>query len=447
MKNKLTMILLLLTVWYSSDSVAMPEQKYQGKTISLNYQNIPVRVALQMLADYNGFNLVTTDSVHGDLTLQLRETPWDQVLDIILYLKGLDKRLNGKVLLVATAEEFASREAWLLQSALQAEELELLQTAFLTVNYAKAAELAMLLSNQHVSLLSLRGSVSVDERTNTLLVQDTRSNIDTIRQLIQRLDIPVRQVAIEARMVTVRNNVSEELGIRWGMAVPFHGSGYQGSIAGSPAAAVGNADTSDGQWNVNLPVNNPAGSIALHIARLADGTLLDLELSALEKENKGEIIASPKITTANQKQARIEQGIEIPYVQSAASGATSVEFKKAVLSLTVTPHITPDNRIILDLMITQNTRGEAVQTPLGPATAIDTQQIQTQVLADDRETIVLGGIYQQQQLSMASKVPLLGDIPYVGRLFRSSYDVTEKSELLIFVTPQILQDSLLKQAD
>ena len=267
-----------------------------------------------------------------------------------------------------------------------------------------------------------------------------------MRKLIERLDVPVRQVLIESRMVTVRDSVTDELGIRWGFSDQQSSSssnqGTSGSAGGANTIANGVIPSLDDRWNVNLPASNPAGSIAFHIARLADGTLLDLELSALEQENKGEIIASPRITTANQKEARIEQGVEIPYVQAASSGATTVEFKKAVLSLTVTPQITPDNKIILDLVITQNTRGETVQTPTGPATAIDTQQIQTQVLVDNGETIVLGGIYQQQILSTVSKVPLFGDIPYIGNLFKSTREVNEKNELLIFVTPKIITDGL-----
>ncbi|GHG62143.1 secretin [Alishewanella longhuensis] len=420
------------------------KKEYKGQPISLNFQDIPVRTVLQIIADHNGFNLVTSDSVTGNVTLRLDGTPWDQALDIVLRVKGLDRRMEGNILMVAPTEELASREARELEARQQVEQLEPLFSDFLQINYAKAADLAGLLSNREATLLSPRGSVVVDERTNTILIKDTARNIESVRRLIERLDIPVRQVLIESRIVTVNDNVTDELGIRWGLSDQQSSSGGNRGVSGTSTGAnnisTGNMPALDDRWNVNLPVANPAGSIAFHVARLADGTLLDLELSALEQENKGEVIASPRITTSNQKEARIEQGVEIPYVQAASSGATTVEFKKAVLSLTVTPQITPDNKIILDLVITQNTRGETVQTPTGPATAIDTQQIMTQVLADNGETIVLGGIYQQQIVSTVSKVPFLGDIPYLGIMFRNKRELNEKSELLIFVTPRILTE-------
>lgn len=430
----------------SNRSILGGGKEYKGRAISLNFQDIPVRTVLQIIADYNGFNLVTTDSVTGNITLRLDGTPWDQALDIVLRVKGLDKRMDGNILMVAPTDELAAREARELEAKQQVADLEPLYSDFLSINYAKASDIAGLLSNKDATILSSRGSVNVDERTNTILIKDTAVNIESVRKLIERLDIPVRQVLIESRMVTVRDKVDDELGIRWGFSDQQSSSnsnqGVSGNASGANSIANGVMPSLDNRWNVNLPASNPAGSIAFHIARLADGTLLDLELSALEQENKGEIIASPRITTANQKQARIEQGVEIPYVQAASSGATTVEFKKAVLSLTVTPQITPDNKIILDLVITQNTRGETVQTPTGPATAIDTQEIQTQVLVDNGETIVLGGIYQQQILSTTSKVPFLGDIPYVGRLFKSTSEINEKNELLIFVTPKIITEGL-----
>lgn len=430
----------------SNRSILGGGKEYKGRAISLNFQDIPVRTVLQIIADYNGFNLVTSDSVTGNITLRLDGTPWDQALDIVLRVKGLDKRMEGNILMVAPTDELAAREARELEAKQTVADLEPLYSDFLAINYAKAADLAGLLSNKDATLLSSRGSVNVDERTNTILIKDTAVNIESVRKLIERLDVPVRQVLIESRMVTVRDSVTDELGIRWGFSDQQSSSnsnqGTSGTAGGANTIANGTIPGLDDRWNVNLPANNPAGSIAFHIARLADGTLLDLELSALEQENKGEIIASPRITTANQKEARIEQGVEIPYVQAASSGATTVEFKKAVLSLTVTPQITPDNKIILDLVITQNTRGETVQTPTGPATAIDTQQIQTQVLVDNGETIVLGGIYQQQILSTVNKVPLFGDIPYVGALFRSTREINEKNELLIFVTPKIITEGL-----
>lgn len=423
-----------------SERSASAPGPYVGKAISLNFQDVPVRTVLQIIADYTGFNLVTSDSVVGNITLRLDGTPWDQALDMVLKVRGLDKRLEGNILLIAPSDELAAREARELQAQQQVEQLEPLSSEFLTVNYAKAADLAALLNNKDATLLSERGNVSVDERTNTLLVKDTRRSIDNIRRLLRRLDVPVKQVLIESRMVTVRDNVRDEIGIRWGFSDQQNNKAWSGNASGANDLAGGTVPDLADRWNVNLPVSNPAGSLAFHVTKFADGTLLDLELSALEQENKGEIIASPRITTASQKKARIEQGTEIPYLEASSSGATTVTFKKAVLSLEVTPQVTPDNKIILDLEITQDTRGETVSTGNGPAQAIDTQRIQTQVLVDNGATVVLGGIYQQQYTNTTSKVPVLGDIPVMGRLFRRNSDFNEKTELLIFVTPRILTE-------
>lgn len=415
---------------------------YKGRPISLNFQDIPVRTVLQIIADYNGFNLVTSDSVSGNITLRLDGTPWDQALDMVLKVRGLDKRMDGNILLVAPSDELADREAKELQAKQKVEELEALYSEYIAVNYAKAADMAKLLSNKESSLLTKRGSVAVDERTNTLLIKDTAKAIENVRRLIERLDIPVKQVLIESRMVTVKDSVADEMGIRWGFSDQQLTKGISGTVAAANQLANGTIPDLASRYNVNLPVNSSsAGRLGFHIAKLGDGTLIDLELSALEDENKAEIVASPRISTANQKKARIEQGVEIPYVQAASSGATTVEFKKAVLSLEVTPQVTPDNKIILDLTVTQDTEGKVVQTPTGNAVAIDTQRISTQVLVDNGETIVLGGIYQQQTTKTVSKVPFFGDIPYVGAMFRHSLDKTEKKELLIFVTPKILTES------
>jgi type IV pilus assembly protein PilQ len=416
--------------------------QYVGRAISLNFQDIPVRTVLQIIADYNGFNLVTSDSVTGNITLRLDGTPWDQALDIVLKVRGLDKRMDGNILMIAPSDELAAREAKELQALQQVEQLEPLMSEFLPINYAKAADIAALLNNKDATLLSARGNVAVDDRTNTLLVKDTATTIENVRRLLRRLDVPVKQVLIESRMVTVKDNVRDEIGLRWGFSDQQNDRAWSGTAPGANNLAGGTVPALNDRWNVNLPVANPAGSIAFHVTKFADGTLLDLELSALEQENKGEIIASPRITTANQKKARIEQGTEIPYLEASSSGATTVTFKKAVLSLEVTPQITPDNKIILDLEITQDTRGETVSTGNGPAQAIDTQRIQTQVLVDNGATVVLGGIYQQQMTNTTSKVPVFGDIPYLGNLFKRRNDFNEKTELLIFVTPKILTESL-----
>jgi type IV pilus assembly protein PilQ len=420
------------------DSSYLSQQgDFSGKAISLNFQDIPVRTVLQIIADYNNFNLVISDAVVGNITLALDGVPWDQALEIILKVKDLDKRMEGNILMIAPSEELAAQESRQLQSKQQVAELAGLYSEYVQVNYAKAAELAALLKNDENSILSSRGGVSVDERTNTLLIRDTAKSIEDIKRMVSVLDVPVRQVVIESRMVTVKDNINEELGIRWGITDSNTDFSTSGTLNGASSAAAGIIPALVDQLNVNLPVATPAGSIAFQVARLADGTILDLELSAMENENKGEIIASPRITTANQKEAYIEQGVEIPYQEAASSGATSTQFKKAVLSLTVTPHITPDDRIILDLVVTQDTVS-SVQN--GSAPAIDTQRIGTQVLVNNGETIVLGGIYQQSIISTISKVPVLGDIPYFGWMFRNSNNFNEKKELLIFVTPRIVTE-------
>ncbi|WP_371993264.1 type IV pilus secretin PilQ [Shewanella sp. 10N.286.54.B9] len=423
--------------------IAKEEKTYDGRSLSLNFQNMAVRTVLQIIADYNNFNLVVSDTVEGDITLRLDDVPWDQALDLILQTKGLDKRIEGNILMIAPSEEIAIRESQELKNRQEVKELAPLYSEYLQINYAKAADIAILLKGEDSSLLSSRGSVAVDERTNTLLVKDTEETLESIYRLIEVLDIPIKQVLIEARMVTVKDDVAEDLGVRWGVTDQQGTKGTSGSLEGANSIAAGILPSLSDRLNVNLPaapVN--ATSIAFSVAKLADGTVLDLELSALEQENKGEIIASPRIMTSNQKAAYIEQGVEIPYVEASSSGATTVTFKKAVLSLRVTPQITPDNRVILDLEITQDSQGKVVATPTGEAVSIDTQRIGTQVLVDHGETIVLGGIYQQQLISRVSKVPLLGDIPYLGFMFRSTSDKNERQELLIFVTPKIVSEAL-----
>ncbi|MGH1409162.1 MAG: type IV pilus secretin PilQ [Aeromonas sp.] len=429
-------------------TTATASKQYQGKPISLNFQDIPVRTVLQLIADFNNLNLVTTDSVAGNITLRLDGVPWEQALDIILKVRGLDKRLDNNILLVAPADEIATREKQQLESRNQVADLAPLYTEYLQINYAKASEVAALLSSESTKLLSPRGAVSVDERTNVLVVKDTADVISSIKRMLDILDIPVKQVVIEARMVTIDDGFDEALGVRWGVTKnDGHGNSTSGSIEGNDGSGNNNGSstitrpTADDRLNVNLPVTNAAGTLAFQVARLADGTLLDLELSALEKESKAEIIASPRVTTANQKPALIEQGTEIPYVESSSSGATSVTFKKAVLSLKVTPQITPDNRVILDLTVTQDTKGETVPTGTGDAVSINAQSITTQVLVNNGETLVLGGIYQQTIKSDVSKVPLLGDIPGLGILFRKTISENKKRELLIFVTPKIVTDA------
>ncbi|PKG99943.1 type IV pilus secretin PilQ [Paraglaciecola sp. MB-3u-78] len=418
------------------------QNNFAGEPISLDFQDVPVRQVLQIIAQVNGFNLVTTDTVTGNVTISLSGVPWDQALDMILKIKGLDKRLEGNILLIAPTEELTARETQQLQSKQQVAELAPLVSTNVQINYAKAQDLAIILKGTENSILTPRGSVAVDERTNTLLLRDTQTSIDEAKILVDALDIPIKQVLIESRMVTVRDNASESFGVQWGLSDTINNGAVSGSLTGADSIASGVVPSITDRLNVALPVQSPAGRIGIQIARLLDGTIIDLELSALESENKGEVIASPRITVANQHEAYIEQGTEIPYVEATSSGATSVEFKKAVLSLKVTPHITPDNRIIMDLVVTQDTRGDTVSTSTGDAVAIDTQEISTQVLVENGETIVLGGIFQQSSSNDVRKVPLLGDLPFVGYLFKNTSEILEKRELLIFVTPKILTDEL-----
>ena len=436
---------LIIEIEKRIKDVPVQEQptNYEGGPISLDFQDVPVRRVLQIIAQVNGFNLVTTDTVTGNVTISLSGVPWDQALDMILQIKGLDKRLEGNILLIAPTEELTARETQQLQSKQQVAELAPLVSTNVQINYAKAQDLAGILKGTENSILTLRGSVAVDERTNTLLLRDTQKSIDEAKRLVDALDIPIKQVLIESRMVTVRDNASEALGVQWGLSDTLTNGAVSGSLTGADTIASGVFPSITDRLNVALPVTSPAGRIGMQIARLMDGTIIDLELSALESENKGEVIASPRITVANQHEAYIEQGTEIPYVEATSSGATSVEFKKAVLSLKVTPHITPDNRIIMDLVVTQDTRGDTVSTATGNAVAIDTQEVSTQVLVDNGETIVLGGIFQQSSSYDVRKVPLLGDLPFLGHLFKNSSEVEEKRELLIFVTPKILNDKLI----
>ncbi|MEI6898008.1 MAG: type IV pilus secretin PilQ family protein [Psychromonas sp.] len=412
------------------------EGEYQGKAISLNFQDIPVRTVLQLIADFNDLNIVMTDSVSGNITLRLDDIPWEQALDIILKIKGLGKRMDGNVLMILPAVELANKKREQLELLSKIEEFAPLFSEFIQINYAKAADIAAMLSGENASLLSSRGKVSTDQRTNTLLLKDTVAVIDAVKEMLIVLDVPVRQVVIEARMVTVSDSVGEELGVSWGLTSTGRNVSTSGTLEG-----IENNASLDDRLNVNLPIVDAAGTIAFRVANIVDGALLDLELSALESENKAEIIASPRITTANQQTAYIEQGSEIPYTESSSSGATTVSFKKAVLSLEVTPQITPDNKIILDLVITQNSIGETVSTGTGSAVAINTQEIKTQVLVNHGETVVLGGIYQETTNTDISKVPFLGDIPYLGALFSTRSDSTSKSELLIFVTPRIIMQT------
>ena len=436
-------------------------KEYTGQRLTLNFQDIEVRAVLQLLAETSGLNVVVSDSVAGNVTLRLDSVPWDQAMDIILTTKGLAMRQVGNVVLVAPATEIAARERQELEAKKDIQELAPLRSEFLQVNYAKASDLASLLQGTGAgagSLLSERGSVSIDERTNTLLIYDTGERIADVRRLVAALDIPVRQVLIESRIVVANDDFSRDLGVRlgatWvgdrgraGLVTVTGGGPGADTIVGSGLANLENTGSPfpvttpilADRYNVNLPVANPAGRIGLAI--LGQDTLVDLELSVLQAEGRGEIVSSPRVITANQKEALIEQGVEIPYQEAASSGATTTQFKKAVLSLTVTPQITPDDRIIMDLEVTQDTVGQFVPSATGGLVpSIDTRKIITQVLVNDGETVVLGGIFETERRDSEDKVPLLGDIPYLGHLFKRTHNESNKRELLIFVTPKILRE-------
>ena len=442
-----------------------PEERpvYSGERLTLNFQDIETRAVLQLLADASGQNIVVSDSVTGNVTLRLQNVPWDQALDIVLRTKGLDKRRQDNVIIVAPQAELAAREKAELAARKDVQELAPLRSEYLQVNYAKAQDMAGLIKTQTNSLLSPRGSVAVDDRTNTLLLQDTADRLADVRRLVATLDIPVRQVLIEARIVIVNNDFERDLGARFGLTnVQKYGNNGLVTTTGNAVGTdqiVGSGlvnrqgggspfpvtlptgGTATNRYNVNLPVTSPAGTIALGI--LGSNFLVDLELSAAQAETQANIISSPRVITANQKEATIEQGVEIPYQQSASSGATTIQFKKAVLSLKVKPQITPDNRIILDLDVKDDSVGSVVVASGGVnVPSIDTREIATQVLVNDGQTVVLGGILSTTQREDDTKVPYLGDIPVLGHLFKNTIHKDNKDELMIFITPKIVREGV-----
>ncbi|MEW8290187.1 MAG: type IV pilus secretin PilQ [Candidatus Thiodiazotropha endolucinida] len=424
---------------------------FTGERLSLNFQDIEVRAVLQLLADFTGLNLVTSDTVGGRITLRLKNVPWDQALDIILKSKGLTKRQIDNVIMVAPTEEVAAREQLELESQQKIEELAPLRSDFIQVNYAKAEDLAALLKAEENRLLSDRGNVTVDVRTNTLLVQDTVAKLEDIRRLLQRLDIPVRQVLIESRIVIANNDFAKDLGVRFG--ANFDGSfgdnftltagALPGHIDNTFGIAPGIEINSDGENQeglmVNLPVTAPSGGLNFLVGKV--GTyLLQLELTAMQTEGRGELVSSPRVITSDQTQATIKQGVEIPYQEATSSGATKIAFKEALLKLDVTPHITPDDRVRMDLVINKD-NPDFSRAVLG-VPPIDTREIETTVLVDNGETVVLGGVFERNKSNNTEKVPFFGDIPYAGVLFRRNERVDNNNELLIFVTPKILKETL-----
>lgn len=471
---------------------------FQGERLTLNFQNIEVRSVLQIIAEFTSLNLVASDTVTGSITLRLDNVPWDQALEIILKAKGLDKRQEGNVLMVAPAAEIAEQERLQVEANKQLQELAPLETAFVRIKYADAGELFELFTarsegeqlgggsregNATSTILSERGSAIVDERTNTIILTDTEEKINEFKRLISEIDVPIKQVLIEARIVVANTDFKKELGVTWGLAGidklaggQFSSAtgdrtlGFSGRRSGlTPGAGVvetftysadevdttgpdGQAGTADDvtvvtqnfdfglgdSLAVDLGVDNPAGSFSL--GYLTDNFLIDLELSALESDGFGEIVSQPKVLTGDKQQAVIKSGTEIAFQKATSSGATSVEFKEAVLQLEVTPQITPDNRIIMDLLVSQDSVGAF--TPTGEP-SIDITQIETQALVGNGQTLVLGGIFQTEEVDGTEKVPLLGDMPFLGRLFRNDLRNIEKREILIFITPKIIDDSLL----
>jgi len=431
---------------------ARRKKTYEGERLSLNFQNIEVRSVLQLIADFTGLNLVVSDSVGGSLTLRLKNVPWDQALDIILKTKGLGMRENGNVLYIAPNEEIAARERLELESQQQVEELAPLRSEFLEINYAQASDLADLLKDSDNTLLSERGQVSVDDRTNTLLVQDTALKLNEIRRLIERLDTPVKQVLIESRIVVANDDFSKSLGAKFGVFNANGGDLGNNNVADviggnlnllEPLTAGDPIPLSD-TLNVNLPVPEregggvAGGQFALSFIKLPFGYALNLELSAAQLESRAEVISNPRVITANQSTASIESGTEIPYVSQTSSGATDVEFKKAVLALEVTPQITPDDRINMEVNVKNDSVGQVFQG----IPSIDTNEITSNVLVNNGQTVVLGGIYTEETAGSVTKVPFFGDLPIAGRLFRNDTSTNNKSELLIFITPKIIDEQL-----
>ncbi len=474
-------------------SLAQGTQKgYLGERLSLNFQNVDVRALLQVIADFTNLNIVTSDSVAGNLTLRLKDVPWDQALDIIMQSKGLDMRKNGNVLLVAPAEELAAKEKLELEARAQISEIEPVRSETFQLNYQKADELQALLANDKQSVLSKRGSVVIDARTNKVFVQDTSDRLEAVRRMIAQIDIPVRQVLIEARVVEADDRFSRNLGVKLGyndlrstiyqqqtvpdgqggttqVNVPTYGAGRDigsgyASVAGNlsgvadlssqnggaeaggaSAQGLGRLTALDNTNFVNLPAAAIAGASPGQFAISLFGSsltrFLNLELSALEADQRGKVVSSPRVLTADQSKAVIEQGTELPYQQATSSGATSVAFRKANLRLEVTPQITPEGNVILAVEVNRDAVGQLTTAGF----AIDTRRVQTQVLVENGGTVVIGGIYEQFERNRTAKVPLLGDIPVLGYLFRNNTKTNDRTELMVFLTPRVVTDTTLSR--
>ncbi|WP_413708437.1 temperature dependent type IV pilus secretin PilQ [Ralstonia sp. Ralssp110] len=427
---------------------------YRGERLSLNFQNIDVRSLLQVFADFTNLNIVTSDSVTGTLSLRLKDVPWDQALQIVLDSKGLASRRNGNVLWVAPRGELATKEKAELESQQQVTELEPLRSQVFRLNYQNAGDVRNMLLGTGAAggaggaaggttsrILSKRGSLTADTRTNQLFVSDIPSKLEEVQAFLQKIDIPVRQVMIEARIVEADDTFSRNLGAKLGFASKTNGAGYGNTYTNVVSPVTQNA-TWDNSPAISFPANGingvNAASVAVSLFNAGAGRFLALELSALEADGRGKIVSSPRVVTADNIKALIEQGTEIPYQQATSSGATSVQFKKANLKLEVTPKITPDGNIFLDVDVNKDSVG--IQTTNG--FAIDTKHVQTQVLVENGGTVVIGGIYTQNERTDINKVPLLGDIPVLGNLFKSTNKINNRTELLVFLTPRVLSDQL-----
>jgi type IV pilus assembly protein PilQ len=465
------------------------KQGYKGEKLSLNFQNVEVRAVLQVIADFTGLNIITSDTVTGSLTLRLKDIPWDQALDIIMQTKGLDMRKNGNVVLIAPRDELALKEKQQLENQIQIGQLEPLLLESFQLNYMKASDFEKILSSNRQqqfglgagqtattggqgSILSQRGVAFVDPRTNVVFVQDTAAVLEEVRRILRQLDTPARQVIIEARIVIASDKFSKQLGVRFGAQTGFtfnnrkYAVGQGGTLATQPvvslsgdtltretrtqtpfelASGIASAGYSDSpQLNVNLPVLNPAGQLALTLINLGSGNLISLELSALEADTRGKVMSSPRVVTADNQKARIEQGTEIPYVTpGSANNPATVTFKKAVLSLEVTPQITPDNRIIMTVEVRKDTVGQLVNLGGGfQVPSIDTRNVTTQIHVNNGDTAVIGGIFEETITNTIEKVPFLGDFPFFGYLFKTTGRTSEKQELLIFLTPRVVKETI-----
>jgi len=465
------------------------KQGYKGEKLSLNFQNVEVRAVLQVIADFTGLNIITSDTVTGSLTLRLKDIPWDQALDIIMQTKGLDMRKNGNVVLIAPRDELALKEKQQLENQIQIGQLEPLLLESFQLNYMKASDFEKILSSNRQqqfglgagqtattggqgSILSQRGVAFVDPRTNVVFVQDTAAVLEEVRRILRQLDTPARQVIIEARIVIASDKFSKQLGVRFGAQTGFtfnnrrYAVGQGGTLSTQPvvslsgdtltretrtqtpfelASGIASAGYSDSpQLNVNLPVLNPAGQLALTLINLGSGNLISLELSALEADTRGKVMSSPRVVTADNQKARIEQGTEIPYVTpGSANNPATVTFKKAVLSLEVTPQITPDNRIIMTVEVRKDTVGQLVNLGGGfQVPSIDTRNVTTQIHVNNGDTAVIGGIFEETITNTIEKVPFLGDFPFFGYLFKTTGRTSEKQELLIFLTPRVVKETI-----